>query len=267
MLSAPPERSAEAGFTLIELMVAMAASIVLVIALTVVMVSVLHETGTTYARIDATRQTRFALTTLENELHSACVGTGTSQNLAPIQAGSGGNALKFVSFTGSQINPTPVWHEVDYDPAAQTLTDNSYAVTGHNGRWTPAATPTSSAVLLRNVTSPSGAKVFQYFAYQGYPAPDGQDYWTIPDGTDSLPSGQTPAASPLAVPLSAGATGGAASTVEVMVTLDGGPSGTAPTGGFAPGTTDPETDVISLRLSTPPDEAPATSAGSYGPCE
>jgi hypothetical protein len=259
MLSVPGGER-EHGFTLIELVVAMAAGIGVILALTTLIISVLHDTQQTYSRIDATRHTRLALSDIENELDSACVGTGTNQSLAPIQAGSGADTLGFLSYTGTAVNPTPLWHKLHF--AAGALTDTTYAVTGSAGVWARGAVQ-ATATVLDNVTTQPGIPFFQYFAYAPTGGPDGEDYWAIPDGHDVLPSGVTPPASPLRVPLSAGT---AASTVEVLITLVGGPSNPA-SGATTPGATDPETDAISLRLTSPPDEAPASAGASYGPCE
>jgi Tfp pilus assembly protein PilE len=261
-------RQDEAGFTLIELIVSMAAGLAVVSALVTILMTVLHQAELTTTRVSATQDTRTALTSIENELHSACVGTGTTQNLAPIQPGSDGNTLIFVSYTGPSINPTPTWHVLSFNSAAGTLTDASYAVTGANGAWTPAAQPTSTMTLLQNVSAQGSTPIFQYFAYQAYPiAGSANAYWTIPDGTDVLPDGTTPAAAPETPPLTSGADGSAAATVEVLITLIGQANDANLNEAAVSNAADPETDAISLRLTDPPDQAPATSGGSYGPCE
>ena len=71
------------GFTLIELCVAMAGGIVVMIGLLSIMIATLHQTQRTFTKVDATRQARTAIATIENELDSACVG-----GVTPIQAGS-----------------------------------------------------------------------------------------------------------------------------------------------------------------------------------
>lgn len=254
-------RRRQDGFTLVELLVAAGTSIVVLLALTTLLVVVLHGTQKANARVSATRGTRAALATLENELHSACVGTGSTQNLAPIQSGSNATTLQFVNYTGTAINPTPVWHVVQF--TGSTLTDTTYAVSGGPGSWTP-GTKGPMTTLLTNASAQGTTPVFQYFAYVASPAGDGNDFWTIPDGNDTLPNGVTPAAAPLAAPLTAAT---AATAVEVLVTLQGGPSDPSAGSSIDATVADPETDAVSLRLTTPPDEAPATAASSYEPCE
>ena len=74
----------EAGFTLVELCVAMGAALVVIIGLTSIMIGTVQQTQRIFTKVDATQQARTALADLENELHSACVG-----GEAPIQgAGS-----------------------------------------------------------------------------------------------------------------------------------------------------------------------------------
>src|ERR1700727_41806 len=99
-------RRHEDGFTLVELLVAMSAAIVVVIALSGIMVVTLHQTKGTLTRVDATRQARVAFTRVENELHSACVGGAA----VPVQALSTPTKLIFLSYTGDAVSPIPVWH-------------------------------------------------------------------------------------------------------------------------------------------------------------
>jgi type II secretory pathway pseudopilin PulG len=260
----------EAGFTLLELCVAMAAAVVVVIGLTSIMISTLQQTQRTFSKVDATRQARTALANLENELHSACVG-----GEAPIQGagtngvtGSDADNLVFLSFFGTSANPTPVWHQVSFDSAAGTVTDDSYNVTGTSPGWARAGL-VSTTTLLANVTrQSSGTPVFQYYAYQPeYTDAGGNVYWSVPDGTDEVPfTGATPD-DPL--PASSGLSQVAAATVvEVAINLLVGPSSSTSNDSSLSGVDDPVTDAISLRLTTPPNEVAAgATAQGFGPCQ
>jgi type II secretory pathway pseudopilin PulG len=260
----------EAGFTLVELCVAMGAAIVVIIGLTSIMIGTVQQTQRTFAKVDATQQARTALANLENELHSACVG-----GEAPIQGagtdgvtGSDADNLVFVSFFGTSANPTPVWHQVSFDAAAGTLTDDSYSVTGTSPGWARAGL-VSTTTLLANVTrQSSGTAVFDYYAYEPeYTDAGGNVYWSIPDGTDEVPfTGATPD-DPLAA--SSGLSqAGAATVVEVVINLLVGPSPPTLNDSSLSGVDDPVTDAISLRLTTPPDEVAAgATAQGFGPCE
>jgi prepilin-type N-terminal cleavage/methylation domain-containing protein len=264
---------AEAGFTLVELLVAMAAGIVVLGALYTLLDVTLHQTTLTFSRVDATQHARLALQTLEDELHSACV----ADSLSPIQAGSDGSTLIFVSQYASSasnanaISPTPVEHKVTYDAANGTLTDTSYAATGGAGpNWTFSSTPQSTQTLLSHVTLQSGnPPVFQYFDYSiptnggtPYTAPGGQDIEMIQDGVNAVPytANVVPPAQPLATPLSGSDAGGA---VEVLIKLEAQPAG-----GDHVNTNeaaDAVTDQVSLRLTQPVNHV--ESGVTFGPCE
>lgn len=256
----------EAGFTLIELLVAMSIGVVVMFAVTGIMIVSLHQTQRTFTSVDATRQARTALATIENELHSACVNGD-----APVQATSDGSTLNFLSYTGGGANPLPVWHVLSY--SGGTLTDSVYPAvyttsgTGHS--WTMGTPRTSKTTLLTNVTQQPGTPlvpVFQYYQYVQAYTSGGNAYWYVPDGNTIVPGTTgTGTASAVGTPLSAA---NAATVVEVVVNLFVGPSGenlanATLTSGF-----DPVTDAISLRLTTPPDDAPSGSgSANYLPCQ
>jgi Tfp pilus assembly protein PilV len=267
MLTALCRRTRDsAGFTLIELLVAMVAGMVVLIALSTLSIVVLHQTQRTFTRVDATRQARSALGTIENELHSACVGANS-----PIQAGSTADSLAFVSFYGTSANPTPVWHQLTFSATARTLVDTTYSVAGTAPDWLQGTAVQSTNTLLSNVSRQAGnIPIFQYYGYQSVGADaNGNTYWVIPDGTNANPlTGAIPAAAPLSTTsgLSADDAGNA---VEVIINLLVGASSStlnAP----ASNTTvnDSVTDAVSLRLTTPPnDEPPGGSSDDYGPCQ
>jgi hypothetical protein len=254
----------EAGFTLIELCVAMAAGTVVMFGLVGIMIVTLHQTQRTFTKVDATRQARTAIANIENELHSACIGGAT-----PIQAGSDANNVDFLSFYGTSAKPTPVWHELSFDPAKHTLTDASYTVTGSGPVWgkgTLAATNT----LLSNVSQQSsGTAVFQYFAYESaYTDAQKNSYWAIPDGSNVVPvtgAALTPDPLPDSSGLSAANAGIA---VEVLINLLVGATSADLNSSSLTAVDDPVTDAISLRLTTPPVEVAAGAAAQgFGPCQ
>jgi prepilin-type N-terminal cleavage/methylation domain-containing protein len=269
MLSAPhptarPISASEAGFTLVELLVAISIGTVVIFAVSAIMIVSLHQTQRTFTSVDATRQARTALATIENELHSGCVNGD-----APVQASSDGNTLNFLSYAGGAANPTPVWHVLSY--SGGTLTDSVYSATytatssGHS--WTQGSTPTSQTTLLTNVAQqPGSVPIFKYYAYQQAYTSGGNTYWYVPDGNTITPgtTGSTPN-SAVTTPLTATS---APTVVEVVLNLFVGPSGENLANSTLTSNFDPITDAISLRLTTPPDYVPSGSgSASYLPCQ
>jgi Prokaryotic N-terminal methylation motif len=279
MLSATRERMpgrAAAGYTLIELVVAMAIGMVVLVGLLSIVVVTLHSSQRAFTTVDATRQARTAVAPIENELHSGCLGGSATP---PIQAGSTASSLRFLSYTGGGLSPVPVWHELTF--SGTTLVDHTYQATpnpNYDGSGTTAAylrgTAGASTTLLTNVSQQvdstgTAIDVFQYFKYE----PEGTDanndtYYVIPDGSNMVPGGTTPlTADPL--PSGSGLSmSDANSTVEVLLNLLVGPSSENLNSQQLPSVSTPITDSISLRLTTPPDYvAAASNPTGYGPCQ
>jgi prepilin-type N-terminal cleavage/methylation domain-containing protein len=266
----------ERGYTLIELLVTMAAGLVVIAGLGTVLTVTLQQTTRTFTLTDATENARTALTHIENELHSACLTTGVT----PIEGGANGsqvsdaNDLVFVSVFGTSASPTPVEHQISYSAANGTLTEYTYALTGGNdpSTWTFSSTPTNAAGqrLLANVgpiynsATSSNIPIFQYFAYEPYTDVNGNTDMMLMDGTSSVP-GTSSVSNPDPLPTSSGLSqANAASTAEVMINLQVGATGGNMENTNLGNTTDPVTDAIVLRF-TPP----ANSSGSgatFGPC-
>ena len=276
IVSSARRTSAEqSGFTLVELVVAMAMGIVVMFALSSIMITMLHQTQRTFTRVDATRQARVALSTIDNAVHSACV-DGTP----PIQAGSTGSTMIFLSYTGNAATTAPVWHELTFsggtlkDYRYNATPNPTYATTGAPPAWLRgSAQSPASVTLLANAsqqTNSSGAvPVFQYFQYtQAATDSGGNTYYTVPDGTSVNPLTGVPITT--AVPLSVTGTGlsqtDSGNAVEVLISLVAG--ATSQNLNKASIETDSVTDAISLRLTTPPDYMPVGQAPTgYGPCE
>jgi prepilin-type N-terminal cleavage/methylation domain-containing protein len=148
------------GFTLVELLVAMAAGIVVTSALYTILDVTLHQTTRTFSRVDATQRARTALEAIGSEMRSACVGNG----IVPIKIGSTGTAVNFLSQYGSGVSPTPVWHTIAFDSASGKLTDTVYPVNGSAPAWTKGSPATQTKTLLTNVAQSGSTPVFQYFS-------------------------------------------------------------------------------------------------------
>ncbi len=267
--------AAEDGVSLIELLVAILAGMIVIIALFNLQIVTLHQTTRVFTKVDATQHARVAIEDLENELHSACI----VDNVTPIQSGSSATSLQFVSQEGNGATLTPVEHVVTYSSTAQTLTDSTYAETGEttNSQGAPvytfASTASTTRILLANVTQSGTTPIFQYFEYQiptssgGQPYTDasGDDYEMLIDGTNEVPGTTTiPGASPLTDAPSLGSTN-AANTAEVVTTVTVGPYQTTGENTNLSDANDTVSDGVVLRLTPAPNH---TGDGNvFLPCQ
>jgi prepilin-type N-terminal cleavage/methylation domain-containing protein len=265
----------EAGFTLVELLVALAAGLLVMLGATTILIVMMHQTQRTFTRIDATRQARTAFGAIENELHSACVnGSPPIEGVAAdgTTVESDNNNLVFLSYFGNAANPSPVWHQLSYSAAQGTLTDTSYNATytpSQTGNdWTRGPLISANRLLSNLPQQPTTPPVFQYFAYQQVGTDSsGNAYYAIADGTNV-----SPLTGVLLNPAPLNASSGlsaldAGNTVEVVINLLVGPSAQNISSSLLTSVDDAVSDSISLRLTTPPDYSPGgASTGEYGPC-
>ncbi len=153
----------ESGTTLVELMVALMAGLVVLAALSMVILVTLHGTARVDARVEATQRGRLALGKLMEELHSSCV----TPEIAPVQEKSEGNLLRFIHQTGSGVQPTPVLTEVSL--SSGKLSQSNFQQSGGSApNWTFSKTASSTQTLLTNVKpiAPSSS-IFSYYSYSG----------------------------------------------------------------------------------------------------
>jgi Tfp pilus assembly protein PilW len=185
----------ERGTTLVELVVGIAMSSAVMFAMTIVVITTMHASARDSAHVSATQLSRNGLSTIVQELHSACM----APRLAPLQVGSTGTSLSFVHATGSEVAPKPVLSVVRL--SGDTLTQYDYPSTGGaSPSWTFAATPSSTQALMTGVGPiPPQTSIFSYF---------------------SSANGQI-SSTPLATPLDAA---GAAGAIEVSVGISTAPS-------------------------------------------
>jgi Tfp pilus assembly protein PilW len=151
----------EEGYTLIELMVALTAGIVVFAGLTMVVMATMHQSTRTQNRVHATQEARLVVQKIVTEMHSACV----AADVAPVQPNSGANAVAYVYQTGSGAALTPVLHEVVL--SGTNLNMLTYpATSGSTPSWTFSTTASATKTLMTNVAPVStGAPVFSYYAY------------------------------------------------------------------------------------------------------
>jgi Tfp pilus assembly protein PilV len=175
-LTAIREADGEAGFTLVELLVTMIAGIVVLMATFGVLDLSMRQNARATDRVQTTQIGRSAMERLVQELHSSCAWATAT----PVQVGSGGNTLWFISQFSSATVPSPVLHKVTLN--GTILSDTTYALSVPAGttdttgwlnnpaNWTFAnfntATATGYTNLITNVY-PTGTNtgLFQYYQY------------------------------------------------------------------------------------------------------
>jgi hypothetical protein len=80
-----------------------------------------------------------------------------------VQSGSSSTSISFLSKSGSTVSPTPDLRVVSL--SGTTLSESVYPATGGAAPvWTFSGTPTSTTILVSNVTAPGGV-MFRYYDY------------------------------------------------------------------------------------------------------
>ena len=248
----------ERGFTLIELIVATMAGIIVAAATSAVVIASVHFSSNFGNRVDANQEGRVAMEKITQALNSSCVATGVTPLVgtpAPTGmvggAASGSDASDAVFYSSLTDSPTIEPNEVEISltgtAPSQQLVMYTYANTNTVGTappWTfsTTANPSGGFVLLPDAAQATinGAvkPVFQYFSYD---TATGQMNTT-----------------PLPVPLSAT---DASNTAEVTVSFEALPSNKG-ANLSAPGAGANISDSVVLKL-TPASSAPN---GSNTPC-
>jgi prepilin-type N-terminal cleavage/methylation domain-containing protein len=148
------------GFTIIELLVSMAAGTIVTGTIVMITSVALHNQDRVARRVEANQRARPVMTRMIQELHSACV----APRITPVLAGSTGTSVNFLSKSGSAVSPTPDKHVITL--SGTTFSESVYPATAGAapGPWTFSGTASSTRQLLTNVTAPSGV-MFRYFAF------------------------------------------------------------------------------------------------------
>jgi prepilin-type N-terminal cleavage/methylation domain-containing protein len=180
-MSPSPRVSGEQGYTLVELLVAMALGLIVSLAAFSVLEFTTNDVTRVNNRAHVDQTGRVALEKIILQLHSACVAVTVN----PVLPKSTGTAIKFISET-SPLNAheeplselaTVRLHEIIYTPAGSgkegTLTEKSWPSYGTTPEYTfknTTETPTERKLLTgvtESVSEKTGEKipVFQYFRY------------------------------------------------------------------------------------------------------
>jgi Tfp pilus assembly protein PilW len=157
----------ESGFTLVELLMTMIASLVVMTAIVMMTTTALRNQDRINRRVDASQRVRPVLTRIIQELHSACV----APRITPVigdgtTSGSTGTQIKFLSKSDATVSPVPDLHVISL--AGGTLSETVYPATGGAApTWTFSGTPIAgwnARPLLTNVSAPA-AGLFQYYDF------------------------------------------------------------------------------------------------------
>jgi prepilin-type N-terminal cleavage/methylation domain-containing protein len=157
----------EHGFTMIELVIAMALTVVISAAAFSFLEFATGDATRITERVHIDQTARVALERIMLELHSACV----APSIVPIKEKSTENVLKFVSESGKESTFSTVHeHELIFtEPTASkrgTLVEKTYVSTGGTSpNYTFSTTPSSTTLLVTGVEKSEKTPVFQYFRY------------------------------------------------------------------------------------------------------
>lgn len=154
----------ERGTTLVELLVATTAGIVVVFGISIALIVTVRGSARVANHVEANQNARLTMSKVVDQLHSACI----ASKIAPIQggtAGSTGTSLVFLHQAGSGVSLTPVKSAISL--SGTTLTQYDYAATGGAApSWTFSTTPSSTVLLATGVSAIStGAPIFRYFGF------------------------------------------------------------------------------------------------------
>jgi prepilin-type N-terminal cleavage/methylation domain-containing protein len=241
----------ERGFTLIEMLVAMVAGMVVMGALFGILEVSLHQTANLTDRVQANQNGRIAMTRIIDELHSTCI----SPEFRPILEKSNGNELWFINAYSNQANipyTAVSKHQIIWNKAEGKLIDKRYPATG--GTWpeyefTSTASPSGGTILASNIAESNEeghSKVFEYFRYNT----------TSSSASETLTPLNTINPEALAVPLSKT---GAAAAASVLVRFTAYPTD----GDTQSGRGVALRNQVTLAMSAPSSETPIEAA----PCE
>lgn len=272
MLMRPTPRArvaGQAGFTMIELLVAMSLALVILFAAFGLIDLATRVSSQDTDRVDATTQARAGMETLVQELNSGCVTSDISPILASTSSGitpavnTDATHLVFVDglgqsgTLGQDGSIQPVEHVVSLN-ANGTLTDTSYAYASGSyptlqtaPTWTFGPTKLGTHVLLAHVSQQTIAgSTIPMFRYYSYSNPSNTT-------TQSLIGAASITGFPLSTTWPPAAANSAATVAEVDITWDVAPAD----GSTDPGRASNIDDSVVFRLT------PATPGGPNYPCD
>ena len=180
-MDATDSRTSEAGFTLVEVLIAMVIGMVVLIASLTVLDTTVSLTGRVNSRVDALQRGRTAMDLMVRDLRSqVCVGvltdasSGATSTQDSLIDGSSTSVDFYTDLGDGTTGQPPTRRTLTFDPAAGTIVEQIYRPTGTRGAYVFPATPTTTRTLLTDVVQDGATPVFGFFAYDtaSPPAPD-----------------------------------------------------------------------------------------------
>jgi Tfp pilus assembly protein PilW len=151
------------GTTLVELLVATTAGIVVLAGLSATVIVTVRESSRVTSHVHANQQARLAMTRVVDQLRSACF----SYEMAPVMKESNGTSLIFAQptpTTATKVAPTAMKTVISL--SGTNLLQSNYAATTTAAPWSYSTTPSSTTTLMADVSPVStGAPIFRYYAY------------------------------------------------------------------------------------------------------
>jgi Tfp pilus assembly protein PilW len=159
----------EAGFTIIELLVAMTAGLAVIAAAMVLVGQATQLTATAQDRVDAAQRARRGVEDMVTELRSGVcvplVTTAPSTTTTKVPMVSGSNtSVTFYANLGTE-NALPERRTLSYDSTKREIVETRYAGTGSATAVTFAATGTTRTLLENVVPKDSSTPIFTYWKY------------------------------------------------------------------------------------------------------
>ena len=152
----------ERGMTLVELLVATAAGMVVMAGIATAMIVTTREVQRVSTHVEANRQSRLAMSKIVNQLHSACL----TYDFAPIESESSSTLLSFLHQAGSTASLIPVLSKISL--SGTTLSQSDYPLSSGTTPtdWIFATIASKTTPLLTGVSQSSASvPVFSYYGY------------------------------------------------------------------------------------------------------
>lgn len=245
--------AAERGSTLIEMLVALITGAILVVALVAVLLFATRQATHITDLTQATQNGRLAMTKLDDELHSTCLGP----SFTPVRKGSGASELRFIAAPSEEAviaKANVSEHRIVWNEKAETLTDEIYPAekeeTWPNFKY--AATASRKVLLASHIAKVSSTTpIFQYYAYSS-------------KASESASSGVSMISTePLIAKTETLNEEEAAKAASVLISFSASSNATTGLSGFAKDVSEPLQSQVTFSFSVPVAEAEKVDA----PCQ